>query len=938
LYGVAAFAQPAGPQDSLSRLKELNAKVDELRKDPAQSVAALAFATQAVDEGKSANPGSIEYAYAIRNLLLLKGRSPLPFHYGADADAVSLARQSVAIAESVFGEDHVETMPYLQLLAGTLRARDSFPLYQRVIEVRTRVLGLQHPDTRNACFEYAAALETEGDRLSDRDQLTQAAESFEAAVRMYDQFPGSAVVSSELARTRVALLLEKIGEFSRALQTQQQILANRQKRNAGKTLIATSLAAVAQLQSKLHNPGAAADFYEQALALIGKTGPQLLVVEWLSSSAELRHKMGDQQRALELAAEAGDTIAQLTYDSATLRALPMISLAKVYEALEDPVKALEWARRALALVDPPGTSSINRKTAIGILGVAARLTRNTGDFAAAADLYGRAQEMQAEVYGAATLTSVRYLSEKGISLMAAGDNKPGCAALRRAMRFHSQLIADVVATGSDQHLRLYTATGTRVLNASLECASGASSSFSVEEVYDYSLRLRSMVTDEFRLVLEAVRSRADVPTIALLNDFIEKSYAVAALEKTEPEAGAAAYRSKLNELRSALSESRAKLVAGSSQFREAVAEVTSRQLSHLLPPGSALVEMLDYTPMERKPGNPFGGDIRYGAFLLRSGEGPRWIDLGPDKLIFDLYNTLRRSLPDVANRSLYSRLARELYKLLISPLSAGWGAGIAQVYLVPYGALQAMPWAALIGPDDRYLPEEKFQLDLLGSSRDLVTLSNLNGVTAGPDVIVVAPAYGPGKRYRPLIGTIDEGAAIAKLLRRPVVLQGAEANRDRVLSLKSPRILHLATHGEYRLGREDVNNAIGIVALAGANTVPGGVVTDRELAGVDLRGTQLVTLSACDTGRGIGSFADGLFGFPRALAIAGSRSQLLSLWTVSDSATRQFMEYFYTHLAAGKAKAEALRQVQRDFHAQGRPPGEWAAFTLFGDPGPLDAP
>src|SRR5262249_11394836 len=144
------------------------------------------------------------------------------------------------------------------------------------------------------------------------------------------------------------------------------------------------------------------------------------------------------------------------------------------------------------------------------------------------------------------------------------------------------------------------------------------------------------------------------------------------------------------------------------------------------------------------------------------------------------------------------------------------------------------------------------------------------------------------------------------------------------------------THGYYRFGASVAEDA-AVLALAGANHGAEGLLTDRELAAVDLRETQLVTLSACDTAMGIASYTDGLLGFHRALAIAGSRSQLLSLWKVNDVATREFMQAFYAELVKGESKSEALRRVQLDFIHRDRPPAEWAAFELFGDPGPLQS-
>jgi CHAT domain-containing protein len=103
--------------------------------------------------------------------------------------------------------------------------------------------------------------------------------------------------------------------------------------------------------------------------------------------------------------------------------------------------------------------------------------------------------------------------------------------------------------------------------------------------------------------------------------------------------------------------------------------------------------------------------------------------------------------------------------------------------------------------------------------------------------------------------------------------------------------------------------------LAGANqrqSGPGedGVLTALEAAGLDLWGTRLVVLSACETGLGEIKNGEGVYGLRRALVLAGSESQVMSLWQVSDAATRDLMAAYYTRLQAGEGRTEALRQVQ----------------------------
>jgi CHAT domain-containing protein len=127
------------------------------------------------------------------------------------------------------------------------------------------------------------------------------------------------------------------------------------------------------------------------------------------------------------------------------------------------------------------------------------------------------------------------------------------------------------------------------------------------------------------------------------------------------------------------------------------------------------------------------------------------------------------------------------------------------------------------------------------------------------------------------------------------------------------------------------------LAMAGANVRPDGIVSARELASYDWWGTQLVVLSACETGVGAVPSGEGVYGMRRALVLAGAESQVVSLWNVSDSSTRALMKAFYDELALGTGRAEALRRAKLRLLQQPQfaHPYYWAAFIPAGDWTPL---
>ncbi|MFP4300060.1 MAG: CHAT domain-containing protein, partial [Spirulinaceae cyanobacterium] len=229
-------------------------------------------------------------------------------------------------------------------------------------------------------------------------------------------------------------------------------------------------------------------------------------------------------------------------------------------------------------------------------------------------------------------------------------------------------------------------------------------------------------------------------------------------------------------------------------------------------------------------------------------------------------------------------------------------------------------------------------------------------------------------RFGELPGTAAEAAAIQPLLPNATVLTKLEATEQAIKQVEAPRILHIATHGFFlnvdlvapTANPLENRGIVGVqprpnadfapsapvnqenpllrsgLALAGFNTRSGGgdedgALTALEVAGLNLRGTQLVVLSACETGVGDVANGEGVYGLRRALAIAGAESQLISLWKVSDEGTKDLMVDYYQRLLSGVGRSAALREVQLEmlnspnyqhpyFWASFIPSGEWAAM------------
>lgn len=397
-----------------------------------------------------------------------------------------------------------------------------------------------------------------------------------------------------------------------------------------------------------------------------------------------------------------------------------------------------------------------------------------------------------------------------------------------------------------------------------------------------------------------------------------------------------------------------------------------------------LIEFIAYhdRPLGPTPGTPPSqgpNPLRYLALLLFADGRSRAIDLGLAEPIDSAALRLHEAL---ANRSVsYQPAAHALYQLAFRPLLPHLG-NAQRLFISPDSQLTLVPFAALHDGsrflvdvlDITYLTSGKDLLprpDDSSATHSVVVLADpdFGSVLATPSVAAQAtPAltersaslerfyasrFAPStdSPWPPLPGTRREAETIHRLLPHAQLLLGPAATKQALLTLDTPGILHIATHGFFREDSADPSPTLApdpllrsglVLAGASAQQAPSGplpreetLITALELAGLDLWGTQLVVLSACDTGRGAIKLGQGVYGLRRALVIAGAEAQVSSLWKINDESTRQFMEAYYSNLLAGVGRTSALRQAMREFRRKQPHPYYWAPFIALGSDEPL---
>jgi len=264
---------------------------------------------------------------------------------------------------------------------------------------------------------------------------------------------------------------------------------------------------------------------------------------------------------------------------------------------------------------------------------------------------------------------------------------------------------------------------------------------------------------------------------------------------------------------------------------------------------------------------------------------------------------------------LAQRILQRLYGFLLEPLMLN-RYGCQRLIIVPYSILHYLPFH-LLHDGSKYLIE-KHEVVILPAAG----LATQPGPRQKPGALILANSF-EGR----LPHTLAEAQMVQHLFSGRLY---TEERADRAaLQTQPSQILHIAAHGEHRLDQPD---------LSYLQLADGQLYADDMLQ-QDLS-YELVTLSACETGRANVAASDELIGLGRGFLYAGAGALLVSLWRVEDASTLTFMERMYKTLFAGASKAAALRTAQLSMIAenQNAHPARWGAFQLIGNAEPLSKP
>ena len=402
-----------------------------------------------------------------------------------------------------------------------------------------------------------------------------------------------------------------------------------------------------------------------------------------------------------------------------------------------------------------------------------------------------------------------------------------------------------------------------------------------------------------------------------------------------------------------------------------LSNITTERLKTALEGNKILVDWVQFKDPKLK-----GDDAEcYGAVLTRPDGSSSFVRIDGSVFLDKAIDSLRDAISS-GNEKLFEEQNKILSDKLWKPVAAQIPSDTKTLYICPDGKLNFLSFSSLIDNSGQFVCE-KYQVSYLGSARDLARVpsssslksmvifanptfessENINTQGSNPTNQTTGSELFGTVKLPSLPGTLDEAKILSSIASDSgwgsKLYQASDATKINVRNTTNAEIIHLATHGFYlnsiesdanqgsrgmtivgsldsetkqkRTKGVDPMHASG-VALTGAQTTlnlwsqgkapdpaTDGILTAEEVGALNLNGTWLVTLSACETGVGEAQSGEGVFGLRRAFMMAGAQNLLMTLWPVSDEVTPKIMADFYKEALTSRDAAGSLAKVQREW-------------------------
>ena len=771
--------------------------------------------------------------------------------------------------------------------------------------------------------DYASSLNNAGARYHENGEYAKAELLYLRALQINKIALGENHPDYALSLNNIGLLYNDIGDYTKAEQYYLQaykVYSNAPEENHAE--YASLLNNLGNLYKNTGDYSKAEQFYLQSLEMVKTTlgENQAAYASSLNNLGNLYRNIGDYSKAEQCFLQSLEIVKSVLGENHPDYASLLNNLGNLYRNSRNQPKAeqcylqsLEIIKTALRENHPDYAFVLND---IGIL------YGNAGDYSKAEDYLLRAQEISKSCF----LQSLNYMSEQQRnSYWNTIKNKYESVYPEFMYRYHPQ-------------------------NPSISCFA-----------YNNELFTKGLLLNSSNAIRLSIAESGDTALIRQWNELTAVKQKMIVMEEKNPQS------QYLVQLRKEAEQLEKSITRSSAAYRENLRQwnITWDSVRAVLKPKQVAIEFMS-APLNED-------STMYCALLLRDTcSYPIMIPLFEENEVAGLAGvSLASAIKQVydyngygmqLSRIIWSKIQKYihrgdevffaptgvLYQLAIENLPFDESHTMSDIYtmvrvsstreLVLRPDKKKYKTAALYGGINYNLRDTSVMLANAGRYRDMAKISIVG--LSGDTILRSLASDLPGTKKE--IDTIQPILQKKKIDVTVYAWDNACEESFKALTGKHPSILHIATHGFFwddakakkeryfrqRGGVHQENRSIdpldrcGLlftganVALSGhSNTLPEGVddgiLTAKEISNLDFRTTDIVVLSACETGLG-DITGDGVFGLQRAFKIAGAQTILMTLWKVDDDATQRLMTAFYRHLSSGQSKRQAFRNAQQE--------------------------
>jgi len=861
---------------------------------------------------------SVAFSATLDDVLDLDNTAYKYYQDGNYPKALEFYSKALSIQEKNLGKDHPATGAIYNDIGLVYSDMGDYPkaleFYTKALNIREKNLGKDHPATTNIYNDIGLVYSNMGD-------YPKALEFYAKSLNIYEKDLGKDHPATATIYGNIGYAYKNIGDYPKALEFLTKALDIDEK-VLGKDHPATanSYNNIGLVYSDMGDCSKALEFFTKALNIaekvFGKDHPDTAIS--YNNIGLVYYNMGDYSKALEFLTKALNITEKVLGKDHPNTATSYNSIGFMYNNIRNYPKALEFFTKALEIREKVlGKDHPNTATSYNNIG---SVYNDMGD-------YNKAYNYSKEAYNI-----FKANRERNFEILSNEQKK-------KFLEAKKDFLPNLLTNGYSYQ---QTVDGKETLS---------------QEIYEIFINDKGILLDDENTIAMLKNISQDKNLISKIDNLNSLKRAYAKLAGTMPKSEEVkGYQEKLKALREDIEKAEIEIAKISPKFKQelGIKDLKLSDLTSLLKPNELFVDIGYY-------------DKNYYIFSVDKSGEVKFEKLN-DKDSDTVNTTIKEFRADIdkiinATDANSSKVLKELYSIVITN---GIGDRIDKfnsLIISTDGALRLLPFETLMD-GDKYLIESK-QIRYTPSAKEFIRTHKFNIKDEGKDITMFSdPNYESksGKSMEMVADTPNVNKAVQtrsiknmgtfKRLRgfkkEEEVLQSSfsgvklfsreNANEENILAVKSPKILHITTHG-YFISDENITNPMlkSGVALSGANIgikqqTGEGLVNALKLSGLSLDGTDLVVLSACETGLVDVKDTSSVASLPKTFIQAGSKNVLMSLWSVDDNSTVELMKEFYTDTKGNEKKFnEVLRNAKIKMIKEGKHPFYWAAFIMSGE-------